>query len=175
MIVRRKRLTAYQLSALDRTLVTHGSITGRDIERLVGEKQAKIRSSDGASPSKWRKALHKTTKTILLTKDTAMGFARLDPHKVAPLVLAGVYTIVQIIDGDEEQIRAAMTSTLKLGNIVSLWNCVEEQQIRKNQNESLKDRYSRLSQAIVHMFEQVIMLLAKTMAFFDSRWRKYIV
>lgn len=119
--------------------------------------------------------MHKTTKTILLTKDTAMGSARLDPHRVAPVVLAGVYAIVRVIHGDEEQIRAAMTSTLKLGNIVSLWNCIETRQIRKNKNENLRDLYDRLSEAIVRMYERVIVLLGKIMAFCDDKWRKCIM
>lgn len=117
----------------------------------------------------------RTTKVALSLKDVAMGLARLDKHGVAPIILGGLYTVIQVIQGDTDESSTAMTATLEIGYIVSLWSSVEKQQILKNINPTLTDLYRKLSIAIVRLYKDIIVLLGKMVAYFaKSRFREYL-
>lgn len=43
-----------------------------------------------------------------VTEKLAMGLARLDPHQVAPIAMAGVFSIVRFVDNDTEGHRVVL-------------------------------------------------------------------
>lgn len=146
----------------------------KDIQQIVNTKQDKLRAKDSLTQSTDRKFTSRSVRFMMSTKDLAMGLARLDPHKIAPIVLGGVYTIVQVLQNDTEEFQTAMTTTLELAGIVALWTCIEESQIQKNLNPRLDGLYQRLSGLIVNLYEGIIVLFGTMMAYHDkSRFRKW--
>ena len=149
-----------------------GSLGDR-ILQLEKEHQAKIRSKDVVSQTSWRRWLGRTARAALSIEDVAMGLARLDKHGVAPIVLGGVFTVMKLIHGVTDESRAAMAMALELGYIVSLWNTVEKRQILSNQDPTLAKSYGKLSDAIVRMYENIVVLLGTMVAYFNkSKLRK---
>lgn len=137
-------------------------------------KQDGLRAKDGLTQSTDRKLQSRSVRFTMSTRDLAMGLARLDPHKIAPAVLGGVYTIVQVLDNDTEESRAAMMTTLELAGIVALWTSIEKRQISKNSHPGLKALYQKLSELIVKLYEGIIVLFGTMMAYFDkNRFRKW--
>lgn len=104
-------------------------------------------------------------------QNLATGLARLDPHGVAPIVLGGVYTLVQILLNNSDESRAAMTIPLELAEMVALWNSTEKNQIMRNSNPSIEAPFEKLSESIKVLFEGIIALLGRMMVYFDrGRW-----
>lgn len=170
-----RALTPLQLQALEDNLGdlnSDGSLGDR-ILQLEKEQQAKIRSKDGVRATSWRRWLARTARAALSTKDVAMGLARLDKHGIAPIVLGGVFTVIRVIQEVTDEFHAAMAMTLEIGYIVSLWNTVEKRQILSNQDPMLADSYGKLSDAIVRMYENIVVLLGTMVAYFNkSKLRK---
>ena len=107
-------------------------------------------------------------------KDVTMGLARLDKHGIAPIVLGVVFTVIQVFQEATDEFRIALTMTLESGYIVSLWNTVEKRQILSNQDPTLTESYERLSDAIVRMYENIVVLLGTMVAYFTkSNLRDY--
>jgi hypothetical protein len=102
-----------------------------------------------------------------------MGLSRLDPHGTAPLVFGGLFCLVQVIQGGIQQSPEAITLTMEIAEVIALWTCLEERQIKNNSNSSLKDLYTKLSDEIVEMYNAIIVLLGKLLPYFDSNWRKF--
>lgn len=171
----KRTLTPLQLEMLVVNLedLTSNDSLGDRISQLNDAQQAKIRSKDGVRPTAWRKWLGRTARATLSMKDVAMGLARLDHHGIAPIVLGGVFTVIQVIQGSTEESLAAMTATLEIGYIVSLWNTVEKGQILRNRDPKLAELYGKLSDAIVRLYKNIVVLLGKMVAYFGkSRWRE---
>ena len=139
---------------------------------MLEARYEKIRGKDGVSQGRTRKFFSRTAKFILSTKDLGMGLARLDPHRIAPIVLGGVYCLAQCIDGATEHSLAAIEVTMDIAEIFALWDCVEERQIKTQHNQQLRVLYEKLSGAVARMYEVAITLLGALMKYFDSKWRK---
>ena len=106
-------------------------------------------------------------------KDVAMGLARLDHHGVAPVVLGGIFTVIQVVQGVTDESLNAMTATLEIGYIVSLWNTVEKRQILRNRDPRLTELYEKLGDAIIRLYKGIIVLLGQMVAYFNkSRLRE---
>lgn len=145
----------------------------RRIARTINEKQAELRAKDGVSQSKGLKALSRTARFIMSTKDAVMGVSRLDPHGIAPIALGGVYTLVQLIQGGSDESQAALSITLEVAELVAFWTAVEKRQISTNRNPSLGKLYTELSTAVVNLYKAIIVLLGTLIAYFHrSRWCK---
>lgn len=140
-----------------------------DIKQIVNTKQDKLRAKDGLTQSTGRKFKSRSVRFMMSTKDLAMGLARLDPHGIAPIVLGGVYTIVQVFQNDAEGSEAAMTTTLELAGIVALWTRIERSQISKNSNPKLIKYFQELSELIVKLYEGIIVLFGTMMAYFNKK------
>lgn len=97
-----------------------------------------------------------------------MGLARLDHHGVAPVVLGGIFTVIQVIQGATDESLTAMTATLEIGYIVSLWNTVEKRQILRNRDPRLMESYEKLSDAIIQLYKDIIVLLGQMVAYFSK-------
>lgn len=144
-----------------------------DIGQMLEERHEKIRAKDGVSQSRTRKFFTRGAKFVVATKDLGMGLARLDPHKIAPVVLGGVYCLSQYIVGATEVDLAAIEVTIEIAEIFALWNYLEERQMNKQHNQQLRVLYEELGGAIARMYEVAIVLLGTLMKYFDSKWRKY--
>ena len=141
---------------------------GDRISRLGAAQQATIRSKDRVRPIRWRRWLGRTARAALSTKDVAMGLARLDHHGVAPVVLGGMFTVIKVIQGATDESLTAMTATLEIGCIVSLWNTVEKRQILRNRDPRLTESYEKLSDAIIQLYKDIIVLLGQMVAYFSK-------
>ena len=97
-----------------------------------------------------------------------MGLARLDHHGVAPVVLGGIFTVIQVIQGATDESLTAMTATLEIGYIVSLWNTVEKRQILRNRDPRLTQSYEKLSDSILQLYKDIIVLLGQMVAYFSK-------
>ncbi len=164
-----------QLSILEKNFndIENRDTIANDIATIVETKQATARGKDGISESNARRVVTRSAKFIMSTKDLTMGLARLDHHGIAPIVLGGVYTIVGIIQNDNDEHRAALTLTLDIAETVALWNSIEKHQISKNLNPNLTDLYEKLSHAIISLYQRVIESLGTMMAYFvKARWGK---
>ena len=144
------------------------------IHTALAKRHDKIRGKDGATDSSARKWTRRISKFIGSTKAIAMPIAAHDPHKIAPAVLGGFYFLVGMIEGATEAGLAAIKVTAETAGIVARWHCIEEQQIRAYQPKSLQALYRKLSSEIVVMYEDIIRLLATLLAWFDSKWSKYL-
>jgi hypothetical protein len=61
---------------------------------------------------------------------------------------------------------------MEIAEVIALWTCLEERQIKNNLNSSLNDLYTRLGDEIVEMYKAIIVLLGKMLPYFDSNWRE---
>lgn len=148
--------------------VNSNDLLGDRISRLGDAQQATNRSKDGIRPIFWRRLLGRTARAALSTKDVAMGLARLDHHGVAPVILGGIFTVIQVIQGATDESLTAMTATLEIGYIVSLWNTVEKRQILRNRDPRLTASYEELSDAIIQLYKDIIVLLGQMVAYFSK-------
>lgn len=170
----KRMLTPPQLEELESNLknLNSNKSLGDRISQLNDAQQAGIRSKDGVRPTGLRRKLGRTARAALSMKDVAMGLARLDHHGIAPIVLGGVFTVIQLIQGSTDDSLAAMTATLEIGYTVSLWNAVEKGQILENRDEMLTKLYGRLSEAILRLYKVIIVLLGEMVAFRKSKMRE---
>lgn len=165
----KRTLTPLQLKILEvnlKDLTSNGSLGDR-ISQLNDAQQVNIRSGDGVRQTSWQRRLRRTARAILSMKDVTMGLARLDKHGLAPIVLGGVFKVIQVIQNHTDERLAAMTATLEIGYIVSLWNTVENKQIL-NQDPTLTKLYEKLSDAIVRLYQDIVVLLGKMVAYFGK-------
>lgn len=103
-----------------------------------------------------------------------MGLSRLDQHGITPIVLGGVFSVIQVIQGATDEAATAMSATLEIGYIVLLWTAVEQRQILRNRYPDLTELYTQLSGAILKMYRNIIVLLGKMVAYFrKSKFRTY--
>ena len=148
----------------------------QDIANVVEAKQISVCGTDGISQSRTREAVAHSARFVTSTKDLVMGLSRLDPHGIAPIVLGGIYTVVQIVQNDSDERRAALSLTLDMSETVAVWQSVERYQISQNLNQNCEDLYEALSKAIVQLYQRIIVLLGTMMAYFDKgRWGEYYV
>jgi hypothetical protein len=143
-----------------------------NIGGMLEARYEKIRATDGISQSRTRKVFSRTAKFISSTKDLGMGLSRLDPNRIAPIVLGGVYCLAQCIDGATEISLVAIKATMDIAELFALWNCLEERQMKKQHNKELQGLYDELSEEVARMYQVAIRLLGTLMKYFDSRWSK---
>lgn len=146
-----------------------------DIATIIEPKQASLRAKDGVSDSRAQKAITRSARFALSTKDLVMSLARLDAHGIAPFVLGGIYTVVQVVQNDSDEHCAALSLTLDIAATVALWHSVEQYQIDQNVNPKLKSSYDELGNAIVELYQRIIVLLGTMMGYFDKdRWAQIL-
>ncbi|MCJ1468740.1 hypothetical protein MMC07_007370, partial [Pseudocyphellaria aurata] len=137
---------------------------------MLNERYDRVRGKDATSQSQWRKYLQRTTKSISSTQTLGMAIARLDPHGIAPIVLGGLYCLVQVAGGSQSS--SAINATMEIADLIALWDCVEELQIKRNKNSELQKSYEELSGEVVKMYKAVIVLLGTMMVYFNSKRRQ---
>ena len=172
----RNALTATQLEVLERNLkdVGHRDSIANDIKNMVDNKQSTHRGKDRLTQTTGRKVYARSIRFIMSTKDLVLAVSRLDKHGVAPIVLTGVYTLVTVLQNENEEAQTALMTGLEVAGIVGLWTSIEKNQILKNQNERLTTQYKKLSALIIELYEGIIVLLGTMMGYYDkSRLRKY--
>lgn len=144
-----------------------------DLLELVDRRQTQIRGKDGVSLSEGRKWTGRLRRLVLLTKEPIMRATRFDPSFVSPIVLGGVYTLVQAWQDEGEALVAALNAIMEAAGLVALWTCYEYQQIRRNQNSHLDKLYKELCEQIIKLYMEVIDLLGAMMKFCQDRfWGK---
>lgn len=121
-----------------------------------------------------RKWTGRFRRLVLSTKEPVMRATRFDPSYISPIVLGGVYTLLQASQDEGEAFMTALNATMEVAGLVALWTCYEYKQMRRNQNSSLNKIYEELREQIIKMYMEVIGLLGTMMKFYDERsWRKY--
>ena len=175
----RRKLTSTQTMTLEQHMADmdgNDSIAD-DIAKLVQERQAKLRAKDNISQKPVQRCLARVTKFMITARSGIMGIAgpisSTDPHHIAPLALGVLFIGVQVLDNDNNEQLTAMTITLDVAELVALWTAMEKGQILKNQNPNLTELYAKLSDAVVRLYEQVLILLGTMVHYFQKcRFRK---
>lgn len=153
--------------------IPNQDILPTDLLELVDRRQTQIRSKDGVSLSEGRKWMGRLRRLVISTKEPIMRATRFDPSYVSPIVLGGVYTLIQAWQDEGEALMIALNAIMEAAGLVALWTCYEYQQIRRNQNSDLDKLYQELSEQIVKLYMEVIGLLGAMMKFCEDRfWRK---
>ena len=141
---------------------------------LVDRRQTQIRGKDGVSLGHGRKWAGRFRRSVLSTKEPVMRATRFDPSYISPIVLGGVYTLLQASQDEGEAFMFALNATMEVAGLVALWTCYEYKQMRRNQNNDLDKMYEELKEQIIKMYIEVIALLGIMIKFYDERsWRKY--
>jgi len=109
-------------------------------------------------------------KSILLTKDLGMALARLDPYRIAPVVVTGIYCILQIVEGGDEDINRSKQYMKGIFQIVAYWTCVEEYEIGEDTNRELQKKCNELEKRVVEMYKEIIQLLVTLISYSKSKW-----
>jgi len=102
-----------------------------------------------------------------------MGLARLDPYKITPIVLGGVYCAAQFAEGATDEDTAAVKVTMDIAELVAFWTILEQRQIINNQNPKLNELYARLGHELINMYKVIVILLGETVAYFNSKRREF--
>ncbi|PMD56613.1 uncharacterized protein K444DRAFT_666200 [Hyaloscypha bicolor E] len=164
----------------------NGSGVTSDLAQILSERQKKSQAENEVSESSANSAISRALRSmsiakvrsvrfLMSTKDLAMGLARLDPHGIAPIVLGGVYTVVSVFDNNTEECQAALTITLELAGIVAVWTGVENHQISKNSDQRLNKLYAKLSDQIVGLYEDIIVLFGTILTWLDRNQVRKII
>ncbi|KAH7130742.1 hypothetical protein B0J11DRAFT_603123 [Dendryphion nanum] len=120
--------------------------------RFFEKKQLKAyKRKNGVSRSPLRKVFLRIARVVLSTKDLGMGLARLDPHKVAPVVLGGIYCLASLIEGASEDDILAVKCSMDIVELVALWATYEKQHMVVVRSEELKEEYQKLGVKIIKM------------------------
>lgn len=145
-----------------------------NIARELSKRHCNLSNTQGdSSKSRFRKYSLRFARFVNSTKDLGMGLARLDPHHVAPIVLGGVYTLVQIVTSDSEDHRHAILTTLEIVETIAQWNHVEVEQILRNKDPNLTELFEKLGSSIKNLYQEIIVLLATMMIYFSkNKWRE---
>lgn len=142
------------------------------LSRELEAQEEKLQAEDRVSQTRIRKELRNLSNFILSTKDVGMGVARLDPYRVAPIVLGCIYGVAQFVNGATEESLIAMRMISDIAQSIAYWVAVEQHHIARNGLLSLKPEYDELSEEIVKMYKDMIILLGTILAYFDNKWRK---
>ena len=147
----------------------------KDLVQLVDRQQSQIRGKDGVSLSGGRKWLGRFGRLGLTTKEPVMRATRFDPSYISPIVLGGVYTLLQASLNEGEAFLTGLNVTMEVAGLVALWTSYEDMQIRRNQNSDLNEMYKELSEQIMKMYMEVVGLLGTMMKFYDTKaWRRFL-
>jgi hypothetical protein len=150
------------------------NIGPENVNQVFCNRQDNSQAEEKKVQSKLLKSIRRFAKSVILTKDLGMGLARLDPHRIAPIVLGGVYCIATIIDGNIDARKSAFLICRDILNTLALWKFIEQYQIVPNIDEDVNEEYEQLQKELVIMYADVIVLLETLTAYFDSKWREYI-
>jgi hypothetical protein len=149
-----------------------GTSTFEAVSQMLEKQRNKILAEDGVSQAPWRRTVRHGLRYVLALQAPVLSISRLDPHGIAPLVLSGFFCMIQVGQGGVQQSQEIIAVSMELGQLIALWTCVEERQIKRNMNASLEKLYERLSDEIIEMYKAIIVLLGKLLPLTDSRMRK---
>lgn len=172
-------LTLLQLSILQENLreIELGNLSSAEpltdtLRRKLEDQKKKLQAKDGVSQTPMRKQLRRLATFILSTKDVGMGVSRMDPYSIAPIVLGCIYGAAQFVIGATEESLIAMRAISDTTQSIAYWIAVEQHHIARNGLLSLKPEYDELSEEIVKMYKDMIILIGTILAYFDNKWRK---
>jgi hypothetical protein len=148
-------------------------ITTGDVHHIVTKHHDDSQTSSTGMQRKLLESIRRAAKCVLLTKDLSIGLSRLDPHRITPVVLGGVYCTATIIDGNIDARKSAFPLCLNILNTLALWKFVEQCQIVPNLDKDVDKEYEQLKEELVKMYEDVIVLLGTLTAYFDSKRHEY--
>ena len=145
---------------------------GKEVVNRLNLERSKIRGADGVSQSATRRTLGRVSRGVLSTESIGRGLALLDPYRVAPIVVGGIYGLAKIVEGNTREEEAAFASVMEIAEIVALWACIEKTQIVRSQPARLEGYFESLCRKIVEMYEAIIVLLKAFISHRNSNWSK---
>ena len=167
-------LIYHQIDLLEKNLkgIDNINFLPSKIASAATEQVAKF-TKDGISTSHTQNAFNSITRFMAPTEKLAMGLSRLDPYHIAPVVLGGVFSAIQLMNNETEGHRAAVKTIEDLLPIMTVWSFVDDRQIRTNRSKSLATFYDELRTAIIGLFRMIMILLGRILAFLSNKQSKY--
>lgn len=165
-------LSQYDALSKHLELLEHEDDIVKSITTAPENSLNRMDGTAGVSQSTTQRCIQRGTKFMTSTERVGMGVARLDPHGIAPLVLAGVYTLVKCIEGATEDQRIANRLTMEIPELITLWTSIEQRTIRREHSSNQEEDYRKLCAEIVKMYRVIVVLLGTLVKYFDDSWRE---
>ena len=146
-------------------------LSPNNIAVAAREQVAKL-TKDGVSISGTQNAFNGIARFMAPTEKLAMGLSRIDPHHIAPIVLGGIFSVIQIMTNNTEGHITVVKIIEDLLPIMTTWSFVDEKQIRTNRRKNFVPFYEDLRNAIVGMFRKIMILLGKILTFLSNNFSK---